>query len=117
MHLEHTTTNLPCVWKDPPLQPGLQHASLSLPCPVELGTLSESEGGTPPIWYQRAATELPSIFCISLTLSSDDTVSDIVQRHKLMTKTLGHYSTVQPQIYETTEVDQITTKKCGHNTM
>ena len=58
-------------------------ASLS-PAPWNSGLsliISKSEGGTPnttPIWYQRAATELPSIFCISLTDSSDDTVSEII---------------------------------------
>ena len=50
-------------------------ASLS-PAPWNSGLsliISKSEGRTPnttPIWYQRAATELPSIFCISLTDSS-----------------------------------------------
>ncbi|CAI8011480.1 hypothetical protein GBAR_LOCUS7403, partial [Geodia barretti] len=52
-------------------------ASLS-PAPWYSGLsliISRSEGGTPittPIWYQRAATELLTIFCISLTDSSDD---------------------------------------------
>ena len=54
-------------------------ASLS-PAPWSSGLsliISRSEGGTPittPIWYQRAATELLSIFCISLTDSSEATV-------------------------------------------